>query len=115
MTDKDSKAAAQLTDHIVVNYLSKRGFKGAENLLRQEAKLKNANLPHLEQDSITNFVLFYNEDEVNNPKAYDISYSRLVKWVEDSIDIYKVCLPKLMNSWDCEGFCIQSLCTHFWI
>jgi transcription initiation factor TFIID subunit 5 len=59
-------------------------------MLRQEAKIKDFVPQEVDDSSIANFVLFYNEDEANNPKAYDHSYSRLVKWVDDSIDIYKV-------------------------
>ena len=78
-------------DEIVCNYLTKRGFKNSVNSLRQEAKLnKTSQLKQQTQNSITNFLLFYNEDEVNNPNAYDASYSKLIKWVDDSIDIYKV-------------------------
>ena len=95
------------------------GFKNTETLLKQEAKIKDnfglggsgggsskqkqaalaaqaqaqqeTSLFNIhDENSIANFVLFYNEDEVNNPKAYDHSYSKLCKWVDDSIDIYKV-------------------------
>lgn len=49
-----------------------------------------------DMNSITNFVLFYNDDEVNNPKAYEHSYSKLSKWVDDSIDIYKLELRRIL-------------------
>ena len=61
--------------------------------------MENNNLKNEEQNRITNFVLFYNEDEVNNPKAYDNSYSKLLKWVDDSIDIYKVCCSLGVSCW----------------
>jgi transcription initiation factor TFIID subunit 5 len=71
-------------------------------MLRQEAKLREFATQEVDDDSIANFVLFYNEDEANNPKAYDQSYSRLVKWVDDSIDIYKVWRSN--GSWNCAEY-----------
>jgi hypothetical protein len=141
--------------------LSCSGFKNTETLLKQEAKIKDnfgivasggasskqkqatavaqaqqeTSLFNIhDENSIANFVLFYNEDEVNNPKAYDHSYSNLCKWVDDSIDIYKVFSPsnlhflslvvvkisdqstkKPMYSWNCAEFCFPSLFTRFLI
>lgn len=75
---------------------SPTGFSGSQSLLRQEARIKDTSIPHpsvdddADENLITNFVLFYNEDEVKNPHAYRESYTKLVKWVDDSIDIYKV-------------------------
>ncbi|KAJ3324149.1 Transcription initiation factor TFIID subunit 5 [Boothiomyces sp. JEL0866] len=83
------------SDRIVANYLAKRGFKSAEHSFRQEARLKDAPEP-VDDDSIANFVLFYNEEEANNPKAYEQSYARLVKWVDDSIDTYKLELKRIL-------------------
>ena len=85
-----------LPERIIASYLQKRGFRGTEGMLRQEAKLKDLSPQDVDPDSIANFVLFYNEDEANNPKAYDHSYGRLVKWVDDSIDIYKLELYRIL-------------------
>jgi transcription initiation factor TFIID subunit 5 len=82
-------------------------------MLRQEAKLREFATQEVDDNSIANFVLFYNEDEANNPKAYDQSYSRLVKWVDDSIDIYKV--QRSYRSWNCAEFSTLYLCMLIWI
>jgi transcription initiation factor TFIID subunit 5 len=79
--------------------------------LRQEAGIDEEPLGHAYDDSsIANFVLFYNEDEINNPQAYDHSYSKLLKWVDESIDIYKV--KGAYNSMSLGGYCILFLCMH---
>ncbi|KAJ3341733.1 hypothetical protein HDU91_000636 [Kappamyces sp. JEL0680] len=98
MADRET----QVTDRIVLNYLAKRGFSGSQSLLRQEARIKDTSIPHpsvdddADENLITNFVLFYNEDEVKNPHAYRESYTKLVKWVDDSIDIYKLELARIL-------------------
>jgi hypothetical protein len=84
-------------------------------LLRKEANVKEGiTLEQTDDNSIANFVLFYNEDEANNPKAYDQSYSRLVKWVDDSIDIYKV-FQEITYSLNSNEFCTQCLFMHILI
>lgn len=88
------------------------GYRSAESALKQDAKIKDPSIKALaggasgtdlsafadvpDMNSITNFVLFYNDDEVNNPKAYEHSYSKLSKWVDDSIDIYKLELRRIL-------------------
>ena len=89
--------------------------------MRQEAKRTTLTDLQEKQDeaSIANFILFYNEAEANNPKAYEQSYARLRKWIDDSIDAYKVNL--LVNnsfdhlSWNCVLFCIRYLFMRIWI
>ena len=93
---QDSQDGVPITDRIVASYLQKRGFRDTEELLRQEAGIDDDQEINVEDESIANFVLFYNEDEVNNPKAYDLSYSRLVKWADESIDIYKFELRRIL-------------------
>ncbi|KAJ3001004.1 Transcription initiation factor TFIID subunit 5 [Globomyces sp. JEL0801] len=93
-----------ISDRIVATYLAKRGnslvliigFKSSENIFKQESRLKDNILDQLDENSISNYVLFYNEDEANNPKSYDTSYQKLLKWVDDSIDIYKLELRRIL-------------------
>jgi transcription initiation factor TFIID subunit 5 len=83
------------SDRIVASFLSKRGYKQAEMLLRQEAKITGSTVK-LDENSIANYVLFYNEDEANNPAAYEQSLYSLRKWIDDSIDIYKKELQRIL-------------------
>lgn len=39
--------------------------------------------------SLPNWILFYNEDEANHPDVYETSYTKLRRWVDNSIDRYK--------------------------
>ncbi|KAH9262257.1 hypothetical protein BASA82_000706 [Batrachochytrium salamandrivorans] len=84
----------QVCDRLVANYLNQRGFRQAEASLRSEARLKTfQDLPvdiKADEVSIPNFIMFYNEAEANNPLAYEQSYTRLRKWIDDSIDVYKL-------------------------
>ncbi|KAI9353330.1 WD40-repeat-containing domain protein [Zopfochytrium polystomum] len=89
-------------DRIVAAYLHSRGFVSAESALRQEAKIKP--LESLQDEarmqaaeaSIPEFILFYNESEMNNPSAYKQSYGRLRKWVEDSLEKYRMELSSVL-------------------
>ncbi|KAK6096089.1 hypothetical protein BDEG_21845 [Batrachochytrium dendrobatidis JEL423] len=87
-------AHTQVSDRLVAHYLNQRGFRQAEASLRSEAKIKGVqDLPtdvKVDEVSIPNFILFYNEAEANNPLAYEQSYTRLRKWIDDSIDVYKL-------------------------
>lgn len=69
------------------------GFEQSEAAFRKEAKLVSDNLLEVgtsKENSVSDYILFYNESEASNPNAYERSYERLRRWVEDSIDKYKV-------------------------
>lgn len=86
-----------ISDRAVIGYLHRRGFKQAEQAFRQEARITARTAVDLvDETSITNYVLFYNEDEANNPLAYEQSYVQLRKWIDDSIDIYKLELSRIL-------------------
>ncbi|KAJ3295779.1 Transcription initiation factor TFIID subunit 5 [Borealophlyctis nickersoniae] len=71
-------------------------FRQTEAQFRSEAQLKSSEALLEEaarqrpEASVPDFILFYNETEANNPNAYEQSYARLRKWIEDSIDKYKI-------------------------
>jgi len=94
--DKSSEDMSKV-DTMVLQYLRSRGYRNAEETLKREAKTKS--LKDLQEElahgtgkeqSLPDFILFYNETEANNPDAYEQSYSKLKKWMEDSLDLYKV-------------------------
>ncbi|KAJ3411859.1 Transcription initiation factor TFIID subunit 5 [Chytridiales sp. JEL 0842] len=89
-------------DKVVAAYLRSRGFKNAEAAFISDAQLKSADQLaeeaksiHLEA-SIPEYILFYNEIEANNPAAYEQSYGRLSKWIEDSMDKYQLELRSVL-------------------
>lgn len=81
----------QEVDRIVLNYLNQKGYKQAEYVLKREANLVTmeeleASFP-LEQGS--GYMMPFDKVEMANPDAYDIAYSSLRRWVENSLDLYK--------------------------
>ncbi|KAJ1553851.1 hypothetical protein HK405_006727, partial [Cladochytrium tenue] len=77
-------------------------YKSAETALRQEANLKSLGAladearAYPAEMSIPDFILFYNETELNDPSAYRHSYGRLRKWVEDSLEKYRMELSSVL-------------------
>jgi transcription initiation factor TFIID subunit 5 len=73
-----------------------QGYKNAADAFINEANVKGIDQLAEEsrslvaEASIPEFILFYNETEANNPSAYEHSYGRLRKWIEESMDKYKV-------------------------
>lgn len=84
---------SELSDRIVCQYLSKKGYKNAEQILRQEARVSTQPLP---PSAVANHILFYNEDENNSPNAYESCYIKLRSWINDSIDLYKLELRRIL-------------------
>jgi hypothetical protein len=89
--------SAQELDHIVAQYLQKKGYTQTEAMLRREAASKTIPLSEMsnrfrpqDDPSLSDHVLFYSEAEAGNPDAYDISYKSLRGWIENSLDWYKV-------------------------
>lgn len=90
--------SSQELDHIVAQYLQKKGYRQTEAMLRREANSKTIPLSEMssrfrpqDDPSMSDHVLFYSEAESGNPDAYDISYKSLRGWIENSLDWYKVC------------------------
>ncbi|GAB5585488.1 Transcription initiation factor TFIID subunit 5 [Umbelopsis nana] len=88
--------SAQELDHIVAQYLQKKGYTQTEAMLRREAASKTIPLSEMsnrfrpqDDPSLSDHVLFYSEAEAGNPDAYDISYKSLRGWIENSLDWYK--------------------------
>ncbi|KAJ3206042.1 Transcription initiation factor TFIID subunit 5 [Dinochytrium kinnereticum] len=94
--------AGAAPEELVAAYLRSRGFKAAESALRAESKVRS--LESLVKDaegfneevSVPDFILFYNESEAKNPSAYDQSYGRLRRWIEDSLDMYKIEMRRVL-------------------
>jgi hypothetical protein len=89
--------SSQELDHIVAQYLQKKGYRQTEAMLRREASSKTIPLSEMsskfrpqDDPSLSDHVLFYSEAEAGNPDAYDISYRSLRGWIENSLDWYKV-------------------------
>lgn len=98
MLDNADRILDQVTD-----YLLKRGFNRTEEIFRQESK-------HLGPDGKP-------LQQLNNlgPKKYAKAFNLLKEWVENNLEIYKVCpclsLPGFsdMCSSSCRNFCGQRL------
>ncbi|KAJ3108089.1 hypothetical protein HDU97_002324 [Phlyctochytrium planicorne] len=87
---------------LLQEYLRSRGFNATEATLRNEAKTRSLASLREEADSfkeevsVPEFILTYNESEANNPSAYDQSYGRLRRWIEDSLDMYKLEMRRVL-------------------
>ncbi|KAJ3189482.1 hypothetical protein HDU85_003113 [Gaertneriomyces sp. JEL0708] len=97
----DAKLPPDHPDRLVATYLRSRGFKQAENAFKAEAKLLSLDdvdqaLIQRGEASVPDYILYYNENEANQPDAYKQSYSRLRKWIDDSIDKYKFELRRVL-------------------
>ncbi|KAJ3032289.1 Transcription initiation factor TFIID subunit 5 [Rhizophlyctis rosea] len=94
----------------VADYLRAHGYHQTAEQLTQEVLTKSAAQLSAESKefaagpssastptpSIPDFLLVYNENEANNPNAYEQSYNRLRKWVDNSIDVYKIELRTIL-------------------
>ncbi|KAK9759486.1 Transcription initiation factor TFIID subunit 5, partial [Basidiobolus ranarum] len=82
-------------DKVVLSYLSKKGYRQTETMLRHEAKVQSLNelvatdFTSQDEASVPDYLLFYNEAEQGNPDAYGDSYLSLRRWIENSLDLYK--------------------------
>ncbi|KAI8917088.1 WD40-repeat-containing domain protein [Powellomyces hirtus] len=89
--------AQEHPDRLVAAYLKSRGYRQSEATFKKEAVVTPPTTWNGRGEaSIPDFILFYNESEASNPNAYQRSYERLRKWVEDSIDKYKMELRKVL-------------------
>ncbi|KAI8588881.1 WD40-repeat-containing domain protein [Geranomyces variabilis] len=93
--------AQEHPDRLVAAYLKNRGYRQSEATFRKEAVVSTAAPSAADwasrgEASVPDFILFYNEHEASNPNAYQRSYERLRKWVEDSIDKFKLELRRIL-------------------
>ncbi|TPX63538.1 hypothetical protein SpCBS45565_g06517 [Spizellomyces sp. 'palustris'] len=92
----EGRHSQEHSDRLVAAYLKTRGYRHTEAFFRKEANLPlsegslDSGLHQRHEASVPDYILFYNEAEASNPNAYERGYSRLRKWVDDSIDKYKV-------------------------
>lgn len=86
----------QEVDRIVLNYLNQKGYKKAETALKREANLLTleeleASFNSAERDANGGALgRKHDKDDLTSPDAYDEAYSSLRRWVENSLDLYKV-------------------------
>ncbi|KAJ1567552.1 Transcription initiation factor TFIID subunit 5, partial [Nowakowskiella sp. JEL0078] len=87
-------------DMAVDSYLRSKGYINAAQSLRNEANLQ----PHIEslkdvqaslktampEISIPDYILFYNANEANNKSVYEDSFESYRKWIDESVDVYKI-------------------------
>lgn len=78
---------------VVLAYLRRKNFRNAESAFRDDAKLESLEemtfrLKALSDASVSNYILFHNAEE--GPDRYDESYNHLRRWVEQSLDRFKV-------------------------
>ncbi|KAI9092431.1 WD40-repeat-containing domain protein [Phlyctochytrium arcticum] len=120
----DGRQSQEQSDRLVAAYLKSRGYRNAESLFRKEANVASTDSPVLPdvikgEASIPEFILFYNEAEASNPNAYERSYERLRKWIDDSIEKYKmelrgVLLPLFVHAYlDLVARKLQGRAKHF--
>lgn len=112
----------QEVDRIVLNYLNQKGYKQAEYVLKREANLMTmeeleASFP-LEQGGPI-YVMPFEKAEMTSPDAYDVAYSSLRRWVENSLDLYKVrrnlCRVSIVVRGVQEHVLINTLCFYLFI
>ncbi|KAF8935653.1 Transcription initiation factor TFIID subunit 5 [Dissophora ornata] len=85
----------QDVDRIVLNYLNQKGYKQAEVALKREANLMTleeleASFASTEQGAAGAAAKKHDKDELASPDAYEQAYSSLRRWVENSLDLYKI-------------------------
>ncbi|KAJ3053007.1 Transcription initiation factor TFIID subunit 5 [Rhizophlyctis rosea] len=76
-------------------HLRARGLNKTLETFVQESRVLSADklsddTTKASDNAVADFLQIYNENETSNPNAYDQSYARLRKWVDNSIDVYKV-------------------------
>lgn len=86
-------------DLVVLNYLKAKGYKQAEKMFKQEAKVQTlSSLVHevsVDMDTtVLNYITFYNSKE--KAKDYATSYASLLEWVHSSLDLYRAELMQVM-------------------
>lgn len=80
------------TERIIAHYLNKKGFVQAEQALRREAQLAEtqaASLLTVGDINIAHYITFYSSND-KFPTQYDLSYTKLAEWVDQSLDMYRV-------------------------
>ena len=91
----------QEVDRIVLNYLNQKGYKQAEIALKREANLltleEQAAALAAKDKEATGAPTpagppqpTHDKNEMGDPDAYDQAYSSLRRWIENSLDLYKV-------------------------
>ncbi|OQS00755.1 transcription initiation factor TFIID subunit [Thraustotheca clavata] len=78
-------------DDMVASYLSLRGYGGSSNTMRGPAQLQEfSRHMGLSMDACAaNHVLFHNMNKAD-PNAYERAYSKLLHWIGNALDMYKL-------------------------
>ncbi|RKP00540.1 hypothetical protein CXG81DRAFT_13128 [Caulochytrium protostelioides] len=83
-------------DRIVAQYLRSRGYTAAAETLKLANANHIANEAHVGEFSVEDYILFYNENEAQNAQAYEQSYALFRKWVDDSLEVYRLQMRKVL-------------------
>ena len=82
-------------EKLVFAFLQKKGYKQASSVLMQEAKLarEDATLEEVSaslEDTVANYILFHENEEALSPQLFEKGYKSVKRWIENSLDLYKV-------------------------
>lgn len=100
-TPAQTPQTQQEVDRIVLNYLNQKGYRQAEIALKREANLltleEQAAALAAKDKEIAGAATSagppqptHDKNEMGDPDAYDQAYSSLRRWIENSLDLYKV-------------------------
>jgi transcription initiation factor TFIID subunit 5 len=88
----DEATSEKYIERIVFSYLNKKGYKETEAILRKESKAETVGnlektLTHLDDNQLAKLII---ASDPANQQGYERGYVKLRRWIEDSIDLYKV-------------------------
>jgi hypothetical protein len=93
--DELNAANQEQLDRIVLTYLKRKGYRLAEDAFKREARLQtlgelSCELQPGTDASITDYVLYYSQAEQSDPRVYQRSFASLLRWLDTSLDMYRV-------------------------
>ncbi|VVC90920.1 unnamed protein product [Leptidea sinapis] len=74
----------------VLQLLKKYNLKGTEEILRKEANLGDAQFENLDLPEVELASILSAHHKESDPLTYESAYESLKKFVENSLDVYKV-------------------------
>jgi hypothetical protein len=125
----DATKNQEQLDRIVLGYLKRKGYRLTEDAFKREARLQTLNELSCELQpgadaSIPNYVLYYSQAEQGDPGVYQRSFEALRRWLDTSLDMYRVSEASLhrilrdscvmMTSRNCELLYFQCLHMSIW-
>jgi transcription initiation factor TFIID subunit 5 len=93
--DELSPANQEQLDRVVLTYLKRKGYRTTEDAFKREARLQtlgelSCELQPGTDASITDYVLYYSQAEQSDPRVYQRSFASLLRWLDTSLDMYRV-------------------------